>query len=172
MITMDPNLADALVFFETDRATPGSEILGTDTGWTEVEGILSIGAVGVMASPKDKTTLKDTVKKYGSAMPDTPDKDIKMQYYKAGWSETGGVPTGAEDIIRANQAEFRNRAKLRENVRMKARWPKSGLEAIFDLALLGFQLDETTSEDWQMATVKAKQSGEVIWLEPEPVVVP
>lgn len=168
----DPNLADALVFFETDRDAPGSEIIGDDTGWTETEGIMSVGAIGVMATPKDKTTLKDTTKKYGSSMPDTPDKDIKGQYYKAGWNESApGVPATAEDALRMNQKTFRDKAKLRENLRIKARWPKSGLEAIWDMALLGWQLDEATSEDWQMWTAKAKQSGEVIWLEPAAVVV-
>lgn len=160
----DPNLANAIVFFETTYQA-GSETYEDDTGWTEVEGILSIGAIGVMANAKDKTTLKDTTKKYQAGMKDTPDKDIKGQYYKGDWTTTAGVPDTASDAAKINQQEFRNRAKNTENVRIKARWPDGKVEAIFDLALLGFQLDDNTSEDWQQWTVKAKQSGDVIWNE-------
>jgi len=139
---MDPILARAVVSFEFDAAGALGE-------YTVVNGITSIGATGTVGASKDKTVLASTVKEYGAAMSDTPDKDIKFQYY-------------ASD---ADQRQLVLAARAQEQINMKTVWD-DGTEAIVNLALLGFEADEGTSEDWRMATVKAKQSGVVEWTDP------
>jgi len=139
---MEPILARAVVSFEFDPD-------GASGVFTEVDGNTSIGATGTVGASKDKTTLSSTVKEYGAAMSDTPDKDIKFQYY-------------ATD---ANQRQLVLAARAKKQINMKTVWD-DGTEAVVNLALLGFEADEGTSEDWRMATVKAKQSGAVIWTDP------
>lgn len=138
----DPILARAIVSFEFDADGAAGE-------YTVVNGITSIGATGTVGASKDKTVLASTVKEYGAAMSDTPDKDIKFQYY-------------AND---PDQRQLVIAARAQEQMNMKTVWD-DGTEAIVNLALLGFEADEGTSEDWRMATVKAKQSGVVTWTDP------
>ena len=133
-------LAKANVSFDLSATLDG-------LAYTNCPKITSIGATGSMASPKDKTTISDDVMKYGTGMRDTPDKDIKGQYL-------------AGD---ANQQAFITAAKNGETVRMRAVWPNSDTGVIVELALLGFQMDENSSGDWQTFTVKAKQSGAEQW---------
>jgi len=142
---MDPILARAVVSFEFDAEGAVGE-------YTEVNGITSIGATGTVGASKDKTTLSSTVKEYGAAMSDTPDKDIKFQYY--------ATDTNQRMLVAA--------ARAQKQLNMKTVWD-DGTEAVVNLALLGFEADEGTSEDWRMATVKAKQSGVVDWTDPEVV---
>ncbi len=142
---MDPILARAVVSFEFDAEGAVGE-------YTEVNGITSIGATGTVGASKDKTTLSSTVKEYGAAMSDTPDKDIKFQYY--------ATDTNQRMLVAA--------ARAQKQLNMKTVWD-DGTEAVVNLALLGFEADEGTSEDWRMATVKAKQSGVVSWTDPEVV---
>lgn len=139
---MEPILARAVVSFQFDPN-------GAPEDYTVVDGITAIGATGTVGASKDKTVLASTVKEYGAAMSDTPDKDIKFQYY-------------ATD---ANQRLLVLAARAKEQINMKTVWD-DGTEAIVNLALLGFEADEGTAEDWRMATVKAKQSGAVIWTDP------
>lgn len=140
MSNTDAVLANANVSFDISATLDG-------LSYTDCNGIDSIGAVGSMATPKDKTTISDTVKKYGTGMRDTPDKDIKGQYY-------------AGDV---DQQAIIDAAKSGKTVRMKAVWPQSDTGVIVELALLGFQMDENSSEDWQTFTIKAKQSGQEQW---------
>ena len=139
---MDPILARAVVSFEFDAEGAAGE-------YTVVNGITSTGATGTVGASKDKTVLASGVKEYAAAMPDTPDKDIKFQYY-------------ATD---PDQRQLVLAARSLEQINMKTVWD-DGTEAVVNLALLGFEADEGTSEDWRMATVKAKQSGKVIWTDP------
>lgn len=141
----DPILARAVVSFEFDPVN------AADT-YTEVSGITSVGSTGTVGASKDKTTLASTVKEYGAAMADTPDKDIKFQYY--------ATDAAQRQLVVAGRAQ--------EQINMKVVWD-DGTEAVVNLALLGFEADEATSEDWRMATVKAKQSGAVAWTDPATV---
>ena len=64
--------AGTLVEFSTNLETPV---------YKELMGAMSLGSVGYMAEAKEKTTLRDTEKKYGAGIKDAPDKSIKGQHY-------------------------------------------------------------------------------------------
>ena len=138
----DPILARAVVEFELDP-------VGAADAYTPILGLTSVGATGVMAAPKDKTTLTSTAKEYGTALPDTPDKDIKGQYFDANTEQKALVA----------------KAVALDSIKMKTTWD-NGTSAIVTLAMLGFQIDDKTAEDWLTFTIKAKQSGEATWTFP------
>lgn len=130
--------AGTICEFSTDLQTPS---------WTEVEGILSVGAVGKMSEAKDKTTLKDTEKKYGASISDSPDKTVKGQHW----------------ALDTNQQAFLAAARAKQTILFRVTYPTpvggtTGYIAEMEFALLGYELDDVTGEDWMMFTVNAKQN--------------
>lgn len=125
-----------------------ADIAGDGT-MVPIPGIVSVGAVGDEVEAKDKTTLADTRKKYGNALPDSPDKAIKGQYHSTNQAQ--------QDFIKA--------ADAREEIDCEMVWP-DGTSGAFTLKLLGFSLDEATAEDWQMFTIPSKQNTDVEWTFP------
>jgi len=140
--------AGTLVEYSLDVVTPA---------WVELEGILSIGAMGFMAEPKDRTVLKDTEKKYGAGMKDAPDKTIKGQHYSSN----------------TDQKAFLDACKLAKTVLIRVTYPDKpdsnpasvGTIAESEIATLGFELDDVKGEDWMMFTVNGKQNT-IAWTDP------
>lgn len=131
--------AGTLVEYSLDLDTPV---------FVELEGVMSLGAVGEMAEAKERTVLKDTVKKYGAGMKDSPDKSIKGQHY----------------ALNTNQQAFLAAAKATGTVLVRVTYPapeggSTGMIAEMEFKLLGFELDDVAGEDWMMFTVNAKQNS-------------
>ena len=134
--------AGTITAFELDK-------VGAAGVYTVVDGINSFGAVGETGEAKDQTTLVDTVKRYGRGIKDTPEQSVKA-YHLAD---------------NTNQETFIQKAIDQDLLSMMIIYP-SGRQALIDLQLLGFQMDENTAEDWESFTVAARQSGAVIWTPP------
>lgn len=123
------------------------EELVTPTFDDELLGVMSFGALGDMAEPKENTTLKDTTKKYGAGMKDAPDKSIKFQIY----------------AMNVEQKAFIAAAIATKTLKIKVTYPAptgatTGRIAEMEWKLLGFESDDVTGEDWQMGTINAKQN--------------
>lgn len=116
--------------------------------YTEVKGITSYGALGLTAEAKDKTTLRDTSKKYGRGIFDAPDKSIK----------------GYLDIADTDQDTFIALCKAGTPFLFQVELPApegydTGLIGTFEFQPLGFEMDEATAEDWQAFTIAGKQNS-------------
>lgn len=137
---MDAQLAAGTICrFSLDIDTPD---------YTEVIGITSYGALGLTAEAKDKTTLADLTKQYGVGIFDAPDKSIK------GYIENGNV----------NQKKFIDACKAGTQMLFQVEFPTqtgetTGLIGTFLFQPLGFEMDETTAEDWMAFTVNGKQNS-------------
>ncbi len=124
----------------------------TDGSWKRVPKLTAIGAVGEQDSPKEKTTIEDRVKKYGSGMRDAPDKNLKGQTIPV--QQSGD--THYDDYLL--QQEFITRCRNREEFNMRVVWPDGEVNG-FLFKALGFQYDESTQEDWKMFSVNGKQNS-------------
>ncbi len=51
-----------------------------DGNWYRIPKITTTGDVGEMSEPKEKTTVEDDQKVYGSGLRDAPDKNLSGQY--------------------------------------------------------------------------------------------
>lgn len=125
-----------------------ADIAGDGT-MVHIKGITSVGATGDDVEGKDKTTMSDIRKQYGAALPDSPDKSIKGQFFSTDPDQKG----------------FITKAKARESIDCEMEWA-DGTIGTFTLQLLGFSLDEATAEDWQMFTIPSRQNTDVAWTEP------
>lgn len=114
--------------------------------YTVIPGIMSFGAVGEVTEAKDKTTVADTVKKYGTSIKDTQSVTIKGQFLS--------TDTDQQTLVTA--------AKANAVVLMKVTYPDTTVATI-TLQLLGFTIDEGSAEDWLMFSIPARQSGAVTW---------
>ena len=142
-------LAGTIVAFDLDKAG-GLKVYRT------VDGILNFGAVGETGGAKAQTTLADKTKRYGAEMKDTSEQSIKSNHY-------------ADNIV---QESFIDAAIARKLVGVMVIYP-SGRQALIDLTLLGFTMDEAASgEDWETFTVPARQSGETEWVAPSETPTP
>ena len=123
--------------------------------WVVLEGTLSVGSVGFMAEAKERTTLADTNKKYGAGLQDAPDKTVKGQYYGSNTDQTA----------------FLKAAEATQTILMQVQYPDkpnetgTGTIAEFEVATLGYELDDVTGEDWMMFTVNGKQNS-ITWTDP------
>lgn len=132
--------AGTIVEFDSELTTP--------TYPDELLGVMSFGALGEMAEPKERTTLKDTTKQYGAGMKDAPDKTIKLQIY----------------ALNTEQKAFIAHAIANDTLKIRVTYPagvgmQSGRIAEMEWKLLGFESDDVTGEDWQMGTINAKQNS-------------
>lgn len=124
--------------------------------WQRVPKMSSIGAIGEQAEPKEKTTLEDRIKKYGSGLRDAPDKNLKGQYIPK--QETGEAYYN--DYLL--QQAFIKRCRNEEEFNVRVVWPDDEVNA-FLYKSLGFEWDEVTQEDWKMFTCNGKQNSRMIF---------
>lgn len=127
----------------------------TPDAWLVLNGVTSGGAIGKQSEKKDRTTVSDTQKVYGAALPDAEDKTFKIQYL-----------SGDED-----QKKFVDAAKAYKQIKIRSTWPDkgeggvSGTVAEMEVQLLGFVIDEGSAEDWIMGTVTGSQNS-IAWTDP------
>lgn len=139
--------AGTLVGFSLDLVTPV---------YTTINGIDSVGAVGLMAEAKEKTTLADAdQKKYGASLQDAPDKTIKGKFYSGDTDQAAFITACKAKTPMLLQVTFTDKPNL----------TGTGTIAVFDFQPLGFELDEVTGEDWMMFTVNGKQNS-LAWTDP------
>ncbi|GAI96117.1 unnamed protein product [marine sediment metagenome] len=129
---------------------------GAVSTWNRVPRMKQIGAIGEKSDPKDKTTLEDEIKKYGSGLRDAADKNLKLQYIP--FQEEGDE--FYDDYVL--QQAFITRARNEEEFNVRVDWP-AGETNGFLLKTLGFEWDEGTQEDYKMATISGKQNSRVVY---------
>lgn len=125
-------------------------------GWQRVPRMTSIGAVGEQAEAKEKTTLEDRIKKYGSGLRDAPDKNMKGQYVP--YQETGDTYFDEYTL----QQSFITRCRNEEEFNVRVIWPDGETNGFLYKAL-GFEFDDSTQEDWKMFTTNGKQNSRMIY---------
>lgn len=132
------------------------EMQKADQSWQRVPGIKSLGAIGEQSEPKEKTTLEDRIKKYGSGLRDADDKNINGQYIPY-----QGVGDEYYDDYLLQQ-EFITRCRNEEEFNVRVAWPDGEINGFLYKAL-GFQWDEGTQEDWKKFTCNGKQNSRMIY---------
>lgn len=128
----------------------------TDGSWKRIPSLTVLGAVGEQSDPKEKTTLEDRIKKYGSGLRDAPDKNMQGNYIPM--QESGDEHY--DDFVL--QQEFINRCRNQEEFNVRVNW-SDGEVTGFLFKSLGFQFNEGGQEDWKMWTVNGKQNSRVIY---------
>ena len=127
-----------------------------DGSWSRIPSITSTGATGETAESKEKTTVGDNIKKFGTGLQEAPDKLFKLQVIPV--QEAGSYYEPDYNL----QQAFISRAKAKEAMQMRVTWPD--LErATMAVQVLGYEVDDGTAEDWKMATVSAKQNSVTDW---------
>ena len=116
-----------------------------------------LGAVGEQSDPKEKTTLADTIKKYGSGLRDAPDKNMQGQYIPV--QETG--ETYYDDFIFTARVYY-SPCRNEEEFNVRVNW-SDGEVTGFLFKALGFQFNDGNQEEWKMWTVNGKQNSRVIY---------
>lgn len=126
-----------------------------DNTWQLVPQLTQLGAVGEQSDPKEKTTLSDKIKKYGSGLRDAPDKNIQGQY----------IPTQVQGDEHYDnyvlQQAFITRCRNEEEFNMRVNWPDGDVTG-FLFKALGFEYNDVNQEEWKMFTVNGKQNSRVI----------
>ena len=124
--------------------------------WSRVPSVSSTGATGEKAEAKEKTTVGDNIKKYGTGMQEAPEKTFKLQIIPV--QDAGSKYTN--DYVL--QQLYIARAKAKESMAMRITWPD--LErATMAVQTLGYEVDDAGAEDWKMATITAKQNSVTAW---------
>lgn len=127
-----------------------------DGSWKRIPKVTVLGAVGEQSDPKEKTTLEDTIKKYGSGLRDAPDKNMQGNYIPM--QESGDEHY--DDFVL--QQEFITRCRNQEEFNVRVNWSDGEITG-FLFKSLGFQFNEGGQEDWKMWTVNGKQNSRVIY---------
>lgn len=128
----------------------------TDGSWKLIPNVTVLGAVGEQSDPKEKTTLSDTIKKYGSGLRDAPDKNMQGNYIPM---QESGDEYYDEFLL---QQEFIKRCRNQEEFNVRVNW-SDGEVTGFLFKSLGFQFNEGGQEDWKMWTINGKQNSRVIY---------
>lgn len=128
----------------------------TDGTWKRAPKLTTLGAVGEQADPKEKTTIEDRIKKYGSGLRDAADKNLQGNYIPP---QESGDEYYDDWLL---QQEFINRCRNEEEFNMRVNW-SDGEVTGFLFKALGFQFNEGNQEDWKMFTVNGKQNSRVIY---------
>lgn len=106
------------------------EIAGSATGYLEIEGVRSLGAIGATGSYVEQTTLKDRTRRYIGGLKDTAESTLRLAVYPGD----------------ANQDKFIQAAQNTQNAKMRVVMPPNAegkqFVAVFDVALSGYQLPE------------------------------
>lgn len=124
--------------------------------WKRIPKVTVLGAVGEQSEPKEKTTLEDRIKKYGSGLRDAPDKNMQGNYIPV--QESGDEYY--DDYLL--QQEFITRARNEEEFNVRVNW-SDGEVTGFLFKALGFQFNDGNQEEWKMWTVNGKQNSRVIY---------
>lgn len=132
------------------------EMQKADDTWSRVPRLTSLGAVGEQSEAKEKTTLEDRQKKYGSGLRDAEDKNLQGQYIPI---QSMGDEYYDDFLL---QQAFITRCRNEEEFNVRITWPDGEVTG-FLWKSLGFQFDEGTQEDWKMFTVNGKQNSRVIY---------
>lgn len=128
----------------------------TDGTWKRVPSLTTLGAVGEQADPKEKTTLEDKIKKYGSGLRDAADKNLQGNYIPP---QQSGDEYYDDWLL---QQEFINRCKNQEEFNMRVNW-SDGEVTGFLFKSLGFEINDGNQEEWKMFTINGKQNSRVIY---------
>lgn len=128
----------------------------TDGVWKRAPRVTSTGDTGSLAEAKEKTTLEDRIKRYGSGLRDGGDKNFKGNR----------IPfqiEGSEHYVdRALQEIFITRCKNEEEMQMRIVFSDKE-RASFTWKSLGYMADDVSAEDWRMFSVDGKQNSFVSW---------
>lgn len=124
--------------------------------WQRVPRVTSTGDTGSLAEAKDKTTLEDGIKRFGSGLREGGDKNFKGQR----------IPVqiaGTEHFTdRDLQEAWITRCKAEEEMQMRITFPNFE-RGMFTFKSLGYLVDDATAEDWMMFSVNGKQNSLVDW---------
>ena len=131
-------------------------VTGGVSTWAVAPRLTEIGAIGEQSEPKEKTTLSDKIKVYGSGMRDAPDKNLKGQYVP---TQQSGDPYYDEWTL---QQAFIKRCRDEEEFNIRIKWPDGEING-FLFKSLGFEFDSATQEDWKMFTANGKQNSRVVF---------
>lgn len=131
-------------------------VTGGVSTWAVAPRLTEIGAIGEQSEPKEKTTLSDKIKVYGSGMRDAPDKNLKGQYVP---TQQSGDPYYDEWTL---QQAFIKRCRDEEEFNIRIKWPDGEING-FLFKALGFEFDSATQEDWKMFTANGKQNSRVVF---------
>lgn len=124
--------------------------------WKRIPRVTVLGAVGEQSEAKEKTTLEDRIKKYGSGLRDAPDKNMQGQYIPV---QQIADEHYADYVL---QQDFITRARNEEEFNIRVNW-SDGEVTGFLFKALGFNFNEGTQEDWKMWTVNGKQNSRVVY---------
>lgn len=124
--------------------------------WQRAPRITVLGAVGEQSEPKEKTTLEDRIKKYGSGLRDAPDKNMQGNYIPV---QEIADEYYADYVL---QQAFINRCRNQEEFNVRVNW-SDGEVTGFLFKALGFQFNDGNQEAWKMWTVNGKQNSRVIY---------
>lgn len=128
----------------------------TDGTWKRIPKLTTLGAVGEQSDPKEKTTLEDKIKKYGSGLRDAADKNIQGNYIPV---QQSGDEHHDDWLL---QQEFITRCRNQEEFNMRVNW-SDGEVTGFLFKALGFEYNDGNQEEWKMFTVNGKQNSRVIY---------
>jgi len=124
--------------------------------WALVPDVTVLGAVGEQAEAKEKTTLSDRIKKYGSGLRDAPDRNLQGNYIP---TQVISDPYYDEYLL---QQDFIKRCRNEEEFNMRVNWSDKEVTG-FLFKSLGFQFNDGNQEAWKMWTVNGKQNSRVIY---------
>lgn len=124
--------------------------------WQRVPKMKSIGAIGEQSEPKEKTTLEDRIKTYGSGLRDAPDKNVQGQYIP---KQESGDEYYDDYVL---QQAFITRCRNEEEFNLRVVWPDAEVNG-FLFKSLGFEWDDSTQEDWKMFTCNGKQNSRMVF---------
>ncbi len=129
----------------------------TDSGtWKRIPRVTSTGDTGSTSEAKEKTTIEDYIKRYGSGLSDGGDKNFKGQRIP---QQTDG---SEHAVDRDLQDDWLDRCKDEDEMQMRIIFPD--LErAAFTWKSLGYVVSDASSEDWKMFSVSGKQNSTVTW---------
>ena len=124
--------------------------------WKRIPRISSTGDSGSLAEAKEKTTLEDRIKRYGSGLRDGGDKNLKGQRIPE-------QSVGSEHYVdRALQEDFIDRCKNEDEMQLRIIFTDRERGTV-TWKSLGYMVDDATSEDWKMFTVNGKQNSFMTW---------
>lgn len=124
--------------------------------WRRVPRLTTTGETGSMSEAKEKTTIEDKIKRYGSGLRDGGDKTVKGQRIP---KQVLGDQYYQEFV---DQQAFLDRCKNEEEMELRITFPD--LErAQSTFKPLGYMGDDVSAEDWRAFTIDGKQNSFVSW---------
>lgn len=124
--------------------------------WKRVPRVTSTGDTGSLAEAKEKTTLEDRIKRYGSGLRDGGDKNFSGQRIPE-------QEEGSEHYVdRTLQDGFITRCKNEDEMPLRITYPDRERASV-TWKSLGYMVDDVSGEDWKTFTVNGKQNSFVTW---------